>query len=213
MSNQLLIVVKQNIVNRALLLLILISGCFMPPTALGSSSAGIDIRAGAFSIEVYYNTVVEYPSRVDGLIRDPRHLLFDLMTFVDSNYDALSRIDRRVRIDLLAADSKDMEDVAMVEEAGPGARDEITKFKVDKNVSEKIVELLCSYLREEKCVTKKTKTLVIYGCQSESCPGKIRFGNVPSDEPPKFSLRPKSKGAPRFIINKHNIGERFERLR
>lgn len=150
----------------------------IPSISQASSESGIQIEFGKFKLDIYYSVAVEYQNGEDEYIRDPRKLLFELASILQSNKDVFSGIDKKILIELNKNEDNN-DTILSVAEFSDNTYDVIYDGIVAGDIAKKIIDVICcKYL--DGYIKKQSLMVYLYKCKNKSCPGRVKFGVIPS---------------------------------
>lgn len=189
---------------RKIIIICLLIICHSPGYA--SSDAGIDIRYGSFSISVLYSVAADYDG-TDEYIRNPRYLLYGLISFIHSNADLVEAANKSIRINLYEGDYAEISGTAVSKVK------KIPVYKGQGDFAALILSEVCSVLGGE-CELVFSEKYPIYECEDGYDFSRIRFGSFPSDSlNEKYSLSTCGKYEKQKIyVNKKTILKYFDIL-
>lgn len=177
-----------------------------------ADTLGLEVKAGDFSVEIYYSIISQSGGEVGSLMRDPAQMLFSVASFVQQNYDELEKSGKWIRVDLLQKEDLYPEDVAILEVGEKkGGEPIVYKFKAGTDLFEKISEYICTKVIS-RCRRASRDALTLYPCGKNNCPGEVQFGNGFWIDPPKYSLKPLNKGIKRIYVTRKNIHKIYPSL-
>lgn len=203
-----------SICRRSLKLLVMIGAFCLPGQAYcsGANTVGLEVKAGEFLVEIYYNTISENGDDIGPLMRDPAQMLFSVALFVQENYDELKRSGRWIRVDVLQKEDLHSEDVAILEDGEiKGGKPQVLQFTADTDLFEKVTEYICTKVIS-RCRHPPSGGLLLYRCGTRSCPGEVHFGNGFWIDPPRYSLQPRDRAAKKIHVTRKNIRELYPPL-
>ncbi len=174
-----------------------------------ADTVGLEVKAGDFSVEIYYSTISKNGDDIGPLMRDPAQMLFSVASFVQGNYDELKSSGKRIRVDVLQKEDLHSEDLAILEEVEiKGGKPKVHKFTAETDLFEKVAEYICTRVIS-RCRLAPSGDLLLYVCGTSSCPGEVHFGSGLWVDPPRYSLMPRRRGVKKIHVTRGNVHELY----
>lgn len=198
---------RSSICRRFLKSLAMVGAFCLPAHAYCSSAdtVGLEVKAGDFSVEIYYSAISNNGDDIGPVMRDPAQMLFSVALFVQNNYDELKKSGKWIRIDVLQKEDLHSEDVAILEEGEiKGGEPKVHKFTAKTDLFEKVAEYICTRVIS-RCRPAPSGNLLLYVCGTSGCPGEVHFGNGFWVDPPRYSLKPRDRGVKKIHVTRRNV--------
>ncbi len=188
----------------------------VPPRATASSSSGLEISVGKFTLRVTYVDVLQYGDQADRAIQDPRQVLFTVGSLVQANAAALAKIDAAVWAEIgRNRDEPSTQLRVSYDVAATGDHVVLRDGASRKDIEQDVVNTLCSAF-PAGCAVKPSPVLELYECPGTSrCAGLVQFGPLPSPDMPKrlALLAPTAGRGSRIRVERRHMARYFPDLK